>query len=131
MRLQTLITGFLFFSLVILLVSCKSMAVDNEMKPAVLTAASSEQTEILSKTISEILNGRKVSLAKNSFINDHRLVLEKSMRNPIGMQGMLGRIEGKPSAPSFLLFIRGGNCYLVYEKTGQEYLVDGLDCKAL
>jgi len=44
---------------------------------------------------------------------------------------MHGRIEGVPKAPTFMLFNKGGICYLVHEKTGQEYPIEGLACKAM
>jgi len=59
-------TSILVLTSLLLLSGCKSMPVDNEMKPALLETTSTEQTNLLSGTISKILNGRKISYARSN-----------------------------------------------------------------
>lgn len=101
------------------------------MPPAVLVQASSEMTEVLDRAVGHALNGRKVSLASNTFTRSSEVKIERVGVNPSTMPGLNGRMMGIPEAYHFSLRKRAGTCHLVYEETGQIYPLDGIKCKRL
>jgi len=83
-------------------VGCVSNEAKDSMKPAVLTQPKAELT-----------------------------VERMAQDNPSAM-GLNGRMMGDPQVYRFFLKMdASGGCYLIYQKTGQKYPLDGVGCKAL
>ena len=100
-----------------------------EITAAVLTVPSTGTTLLLSKAVSEALNGTKVTLAADAFTKSSRLNVERNTENPKAKPGLNGRLMGVPVVHRFALMIKAKKCYLVYEKTGKKYKLDGVKCR--
>lgn len=101
------------------------------MTAAVLTVPSTGTSRLLSKAVSEALNGRKVNLARDAFTKNGRLSLERNTANPRDKPGLNGRLMGAPAVHRFALMMKARKCYLVYQKTGKMYALDGVKCRPI
>jgi len=113
-----------------LLSACSSATVD-AAKPAVLIGPSNANTQIIEKVISQALNGKKIAIADNAFLQSNQLLIEKKPYSSINTTAVDGLILGGPSVHRFALYSQGTSCYLVYAKTGNQYPLNGIKCKAL
>lgn len=98
---------------------------------AILNAPSADTTARLSNAISAALHGTRVALAPDAFTKSSQLTLERNTQNPRHMPGLNGRLMDMPVIHRFTLMSRSGGCYLVYEKTGKEYPLNGVSCKPM
>ncbi len=101
------------------------------MSPAVLSNPSAKTTQQISTAVSQLLNGKKVMLAANTFTKSNQLIVERYAKNPATMPGLNGRLMDAPVIHRFLLMQKAENCYVVYEKTGKQFLLNGVRCKKL
>ena len=134
----------LSFLLVIGLFACRSTptkppahspaakkAQSSVMTAAVLAVPSTGTTRLLSKAVSEALNGKKVSLAPDAFTKSGRFSLERNTANPRDKPGLNGRLMGVPVVHRFALMMKARKCYLVYQKTEKIYALDGVKCRPI
>jgi hypothetical protein len=100
------------------------------MTAALITVPSTGTTRLLSIAVSEALNGSKVNLAADAFTKSSRLNIERNTENPSNKPGLNGRLMGLPVVHRFALMVKARKCYLVYEKTGKKYKLDGVKCRS-
>lgn len=112
-------------------VPAPKQAPPNTITAAVLSVPSTGTTRLLAKAMSEALNGTKVALAPDAFTRSGRLNVERNTKNPSAKPGLNGRLMGVPVVHRFALMIKANKCYLVYEKTGKKYALDGVKCRAM
>ena len=98
---------------------------------AILGEYSTQVRLVINATISEALNGTKVAVAKSAFVNSNKLTLQKAAQNSAGMKGINGRLLDRPTVYSFLMMKQGSDCFLVYEKTKKQYLLNGVSCRLI
>lgn len=96
---------------------------------ALLNAPSADTTARISSAMSAALHGTKVAVAPDAFTKNSQLTLERNTQNPRSMPGLNGRLMGVPVIHRFSLISRDGSCYLVYEKTGKEFPLNGVSCQ--
>lgn len=113
------------------LLSACSSATIAEAKPAVLIDSSSTTHQIIEQVISQALNGKKVTIAKDSFLQSNQLLIEKKHYSSIEAPAIDGLILGGPKTHRFALFSKGTQCYLVYAKTGKKYPLNEVKCKTI
>jgi len=128
MRLCLTVTSACAFSF---LSACSTAMVSQKSGPAILLESSTENTQIISQAMSLALNGEKISLTTNAFINNSQHTLEKKLFTGINSNAANGLILGIPEIHRFSLFSNETSCHLVYEKTGAKYPLNGVSCKAL
>lgn len=113
-------------------VGCVSNEAKDSMKPAVLTQPKAATTMVLNNTVSLALNGTKVMLARDVLTQNSELRVERMAQDNPSAMGLNGRMMGDPQVYRFFLEIdASGGCYLIYQKTGKKYSLDGVGCKAL
>ena len=101
------------------LTGCQLAGQDNRV-PAILAPDNGPQTpHPLAVTISYILNGAKVTLAKDAFYNSSEVIIEGPR---------LGRTFEKPKR--FRLWLKDGNCLLEHVESGEEFDIHGVPCVA-
>lgn len=102
-----------------------------KMSPALLHQATPEITRQLSKAVAGILkvNADMVSLAPDVFTQSSQLVIERNTKPPASMLQLNGRLISEPVIHRFMLMRSSGDCYLVYQKTGESQRLNGLGCK--
>ncbi len=111
---------------------CVSNEAKDSMKPAVLTQPKAATTMVLNNTVSLALNGTKVMLARQVLTQSSELTVERMAQDNPSAMGLNGRMMGDPQVYRFFLKMdASGGCYLIYQKTGQKYPLDGVGCKAL
>ena len=98
-------------------------------RAAVLSQASTQARLVINKTISSVLRGTKVSIAKNAFVNSSQLTLQQNMQDPRGMKGLNGRLLGSPVLHHFSMVKQSGSCYLIDAQTSKRHLLSGVNCK--
>lgn len=98
--------------------------------PAVLADDGKDYRPAISKVISEILDGRRITLTQDTLKNDSRLLLEPKAEpmDPFG-NPMSGRLLGKPD--DFSLRTINGACALLHEDTGEYYALADVNCRPL
>lgn len=121
----------LALSIVSLLQSGCGSTPTKTMQAAVLTQHSVATTKVLNSAVSRALNGVKVSLASRALTQRSDVEVERMAQDSVSVPGLNGRLMGKPVVHRFLLKQQAGDCYLVYEKTGQAYLLEGVKCQVL
>ena len=109
----------------------KPAVASTAMTAAVLAAPSTGTSRLLSKAMSEALNGTRINLAAEAFTKDGRLNLERNTANPRDKPGLNGRLMGVPTVHRFALMMKSNKCYLVYEKTGKIYALDEVKCRPI
>lgn len=115
-----------------ILSGCTNATVDQTSKPAALINASTANTKIISQAMSQALNGRQIMLGENAFINSSQHTLEKKSFTGMNTNSVDGLILGIPVVHRFSMFTNNKNsCYLVYDKTGEQYSLKGIDCRTL
>lgn len=130
-----LVVSVLFF-LSFCLSSCHSYV--NSQKPddrqarAFLVNPSRQALANIEKVISQAMHGKAVSLDETALHNTHRLFiyqqpLREHFNNPHS-NGLI--VESTRPLYEFLLYKRGEQCYLKYDKTAQYYLLSPVvDCQ--
>ena len=103
-----------------LLSSCVSTP-PKTMGNALLTQPSVATTQVLNASASQALGGTRVLFARNAFTQSSVMKLERMGQN--------GRLMGVPKFYRFSLKRSGGTCFLVYQKTGQAYPLEGVKCR--
>ncbi|PWQ93759.1 hypothetical protein DKT75_19305 [Leucothrix arctica] len=98
---------------------------------AVLTQPSTQARLAINKAISVALNGTKVSVAKNAFVNSSQLTLQRNTQDPRGMKGLNGRLLGAPVLHHFSMVKQNGSCYLIDKRTSKRHLLSGVNCKSV
>jgi len=117
---------------VLLQTGCASTKPKDSLQSAVLIQPSAASTGVLNAIISRALNGARVSVAQDAFTQSSELQIERMAQDPASMPGLNGRLMGLPEAHRFSLKKNNeGNCYLVYQKTGNEYPLDGVKCRVV
>lgn len=117
--------------LMLLLAACSATEHKQTVQPAVLEESSVKMRAIIHTTISRALNGTKVAVAKNAFVSNSRLVLQKATQDPQGMKGLNGRLLGRPVLHRFSMVKQSNSCYLIHEKTSKRYLLNEVRCRSL
>ena len=117
--------------LTLLLTACGATEHKQTAQPAVLGEASAQARSVVNTTISQVLGGTKVAVAKNAFVTSDKLVLQRVTRDPRGMKGLNGRLLGRPVLHRFSMVKQSGSCYLIHEKTGKRYLLSSVSCRSL
>lgn len=113
----------------ILLGACMSTNYKQSV-PAVLADDGKDYRPVISKIVSEVMNGRRVNLTPDALKTDSRLMIEPRAEpmdpygNPMG-----GRMLGKPD--DFTLRTVDDVCLLHHEDTGDYYVLDDVNCRAL
>lgn len=97
---------------------------------AVLSKTSPEARLQISTAITQLLRGRGVKIAEDAFTRSSQLTVERHAPNPAARPGLNGRIMTAPVIHRFALAKHYHRCFLVYEKTGQKYLLNGVSCQA-
>lgn len=111
--------------------SAKPAVTSAVMTAAVLAVPSTGTSRLLTKAMSEALNGTKVNLAPDAFTKNGRLSLERNTVDPKNKPGLNGRLMGVPTVHRFALMLKSNKCYLVYQKTGKIYALDGVKCRPI
>jgi len=101
------------------------------MQAAVLIQHSVETSSLLNQAVSSALNGAKVSLASRALTQTSDVQVERTTQDPASMPGLNGQLMEVPKAHHFSLRKQGSQCYLVYQKTGQAFLLEGVKCRVL
>lgn len=119
----------LAFAAVFLVSACMSTNYAQSV-PAVLKDDGTDYRPMISKVVSEIMGGRRVTLTRNALMSDSRLMIEPKAEpmDPFG-NPMSGRMLGKPD--DFTLKTVDGLCFLLHEDTGEFYPLEGVNCRAL
>ncbi len=120
----------IFFAVLALQVGCGSTS-PKTMQTAVITEPSVATSNALNAAVSRALNGTKVSLARDAFTKSSELQIERLSQDSAARPGLNGRMMGVPEVYKFSLKSSGGSCYLLHQKTGKTYLVDGVNCRVL
>ena len=96
---------------------------------AVLTEPSTHARLAINNAISTALNGTKIAVAKNAFVNSSQLTLQRNTKDPRGMAGLNGRILGAPVVYHFSMVKQNGSCYLIDARTQKRHSLSGVNCK--
>jgi len=98
--------------------------------PAVLADDGRDYRPAITKIVSEVLGGRRVTLTRDAFMKDSRLLLEPKTEplDPFG-NPLSGRLLGKPD--NFSLVTSGDSCAILHEDTGEYYILEGVACRPL
>lgn len=101
------------------------------MSPAVLHQSTPETTQQLSNAVAQALNVKRgmIYLAPDVFTKNSQLIIERNTQEPASMAGLNGRLMSMPVIHRFALMTRSGQCYLVYQKTGEPKLLKDLVCR--
>ena len=111
---------------------CVANDAKDSMKHAVLIQPSAATTQVLNGAVSRALNGTKVMLARDVLTQSSELKIERMAQDTALTQGLNGGLMGTPQVYRFLLKMdASGGCYLIYQKNGQKYPLDGVSCRAL
>ncbi len=130
--MKSLTIVVLGLALTLLQAGCVATEPKISLQSALLIQPTASSTTVLNTTISRALNGARVSVAQDALTNSSELQIDRMAQDPAGMPGLNGRLMGMPVAHRFSLKKNHeGVCYLVYQKTGVEYLLDGVTCRAL
>lgn len=114
------------------ILSACTTAMNNEVpRSAIILESNQTNTHILSQAMSSALKGKKVSLVSSAFLKNSQHILQTKMRGSINGNATNGLILGIPEAHHFSLYTTNNSCYLVYENTGEQYPLKGLNCKPL
>ena len=100
-----------------------------QLQAAVLTQPSVATSSVLNAAASRALNGVRVSLARDALTQSSDMQIERMTQDPASARGLNGRLMGVPTVYRFSLKRRESDCFLVYEKTGQAYPLEGVSCK--
>lgn len=114
--------------LLILTMSCQTTAQEpKDAVNAVLTNPSDITRQEITKTISNALNGRKVTIAADSFTSTSLGIIEK--RQLIGPDGLpvMGRDYEKPD--HFILKANSKACWLYHTQTDTHYPLKTVLCR--
>ena len=101
------------------------------MQAATLSKHSPATTQVLNQAVSRALNGTRVSLASRALTKRSEVTVERMMQSSELGNGLNGRIMSAPVVHRFSLKKQSGACYLVHQKTGQSYLLEGVECQVL
>ena len=98
-----------------------------ESVPALISEKSEDARPELSRVISEVLDGRKVSLSSDVLTKESRLIIEPKAEpmDPFGNPAS-GRLLGKPD--HFVLKTVDSQCALYHEQTGEYHPLYGITC---
>ena len=96
---------------------------------AVLTEPSTQARLAINSAISTALNGTKIAVAKNAFVNSSQLTLQRNTQDPRGMAGLNGRLLGAPVVYHFSMVKQNGSCYLIDARTQKRHSLSGVSCK--
>ena len=113
-------------TLCLLLTACKAQDVQLEA-PALLTNPGESMLEQLEQTLSEAMDGAKVTLTADVFTKTSVLVIERGLRRGIDGNAELGRDLGRPYR--FQLLTNGSNCVLLDPQTGVRWPLIGAVCR--
>lgn len=98
-----------------------------DAQPAVLLAPTTATRAELHKIITAALGNRQLMLADDALTHESTLILDRQPRTDAGGALLNGRELGMPE--HFALFVRGSNCWLVRERTGQRWQLAHAQCK--
>ena len=118
------------FTLTQLLAACTSLPPARPGQPAVLVNPSAKITRHLSQQVSEMLGGRKVTLAPDALTTTSSLILDqRPIRSIAAPNPLIGRAYSKPD--HFLLSLTYNRCVLTHKESGQSVYLKGVKCKAI
>ena len=130
--LRIMLKKILLFSVLVTQAGCGSTPVATAMQSAVLAEPSPATTKVLNKAVSRALNGTKVLLARTVLTDTSELQIERMMQSPVAMPSLDGNLMGMPKVYRFSLKRNtSGDCFLLYPKTGNQYRLEGVKCRAL
>ena len=120
----------IFFTVLAFQVGCGATS-PKTMQAAVIAEPSVATSKALNAAVSRALNGTKVSLARDAFTKSSELQIERMAQDSAARPGLNGRMMGVPEVYSFSLRSSAGSCYLLHQKTGKTYPVDGVNRRVL
>ncbi|WP_196139363.1 hypothetical protein [Aliikangiella sp. G2MR2-5] len=120
--------------LVLLLFCCGSLAsckisLPANARPALVVNLNEQSQHELKQVISKALNERNVTLAKQVFVDSHRLLIQrKTIMGPDGLP-IQTRVDEEPII--FELYKAGDSCYIkrVDNQSNEVYLIQSIECR--
>ncbi|AOE50030.1 hypothetical protein [Kangiella sediminilitoris] len=109
------------------LTGCKTLKIE-DASPAVVLALDSQGKSEIADVINQVMPGANVILAEDILTEDNRLFIERK-QTYIDGNPVQGRITEMPR--KFELYRYEGRCYLVDDKTGENYLLHFVRCKSM
>ena len=111
-----------------LLVGCKTVA-EQESYPALLSESSADSLLMITKAVSEAMDGRSVKISEDVLSTTNSFSIMLNNKTSIANSPINGRIQERPQ--HFELMKRGSECYLLHVESGNAYVLEGVHCTEL
>ena len=111
-----------------LLMGCKTVS-EQESYPALLSESSADTLLVITKVVSEAMDGRSVKISEDVLSTTNSFSIMLNNKTSIANSPINGRIQERPQ--HFELMKRGSECYLLHVESGNAYVLEGVQCTEL